>query len=187
MDRLPPVVSNRRWPVARLELWLKGKMKRAHALVRVGARELQRCCPSRVARHAARAFGLRARSYGSLSARLATAEAATQAETEARQTEAQQYRIRLAAQLEDLEDLRTREDQLAAQLEALVNELRERDAHLRGRTACLLRNNSRLRPLRRQCSRIAPVAKTEAVAGGIAATRAEVGEVIRSQGPKSKV
>jgi hypothetical protein len=129
-DRLPPVVSNRHGLVARLELWLKGKMKRAtrwYAWEQVNF--------NAAVHHALRDMLPVLSAYEAelrkLSARLATAEAATQAETEARQTEAQQYRIGLAAQLKDLKDLRTREDQLAAQLEALVNELRERDAHLR--------------------------------------------------------
>jgi multidrug resistance efflux pump len=123
-DRLPPMVSNRSGVIARVELWLKRRLKAGtrwftweqvnfNAAVHHALRDL---LPIFVANEA---------ELRMLRTRIAAAEAATQAETAARQTDFAEYRVGLATQLNDLQA------HVEAQLGTLVNELRERDAHLR--------------------------------------------------------
>ncbi len=137
-DRLPPVVSNRSGLSARLELWLKRQLKRAtrwyaweqvnfNAAVHHALRDL---LPVLLAYEA---------ELQKLRARLADAEARNEAQANA----ANELSQALTAQASELQaqsratetriDTRSeaRSNQVASQLAALVNELRERDAHLR--------------------------------------------------------
>jgi hypothetical protein len=136
-DRLPPVVSNRSGFVARVELWLKRNLKRAtrwysweqvnfNAAVHHALRDLLRV------------FSNYEAELRNLRAQLAAAE--TQAVARATQEAAQVKELAeaLAAQssahASELQALsranETRNQQVDAQLAALVSELRERVAHL---------------------------------------------------------
>ena len=132
-DRLPPLVSNRSGLIARVELWLKRRL-------RAGTRWFtwEQVNFNAAVHHALRdllpILSAHEHELGQLRAQLA--------EAEARRAELEQYQVGLTAQLTALRaELRTEIDsqrratetqknQVAAQFAELMNELRERDERL---------------------------------------------------------
>lgn len=142
-DRLPPVVSNRSGFVARVELWLKRRLRTATRWF-----TWEQVNFNAAVHHALRdmlpVFAAYEAELQKLRAQLADAETRVEAQAEARaEARAKEFGQALAAQASDLQaQIETqsranerrseaRTNQIASQLVALVNELRERDAHLR--------------------------------------------------------
>lgn len=127
-DRLPPVVSNRSGLLARLELWLKRRLRSAtrwftweqvnfNAAVHHALRDM---LPLLLAYE--QEFGkLRAQ----IDAQAAAATAARRSDLEEHQTELTTLRVELRDVIE------THRAELNARVAELVSELRERDEHLR--------------------------------------------------------
>ena len=126
-DRLPPLVSNRSGPIARVELWLKRRL-------RAGTRWFtwEQVNFNAAVHHALRDL------VPVLSAHERELRAQL-GEAEARRTELEQYQAGLTAQLNELRTeidehgraTETQRNQVDARFAELVNELRERDERLR--------------------------------------------------------
>ncbi len=121
-DRLPPLVSNRSGPIARVELWLKRRL-------RAGTRWFtwEQVNFNAAVHHALRdllpVLSAHEHELGKLRAQLA--------EAEARRTELERYQAGLTAQLTELRsESETQRNQLDARFAALTNDLRERGERL---------------------------------------------------------
>jgi predicted transcriptional regulator len=125
-DRLPPLVSNRSGLTARLELWLKRRL-------RVGTRWFtwEQVNFNAAVHHALRDVLQVLSAYEQ---ELTKLSAETNAANEARrmhETELDALRAEIAAQRQAIELVSAQKAQVEARLTELVKELRERDEHLR--------------------------------------------------------
>ena len=123
-DRLPPLVSNRSGLIARLELWLKRRL-------RVGTRWFtwEQVNFNAAVHHA---LGDLVQVLSAYEQELANLRAETNAANQQRETELAAFRAEIAQAIEALHRGRdAQKAQLEARLTELVKELRERDEHLR--------------------------------------------------------
>ncbi len=123
-DRLPPLVSNRSGLIARLELWLKRRL-------RVGTRWFtwEQVNFNAAVHHA---LGDLVQVLSAYEQELANLRAETNAANQQRETELAAFRAEIAQAIEALHRGRdAQKTQLEARLTELVKELRERDEHLR--------------------------------------------------------